>query len=1455
MLLVFWLAIRSSGVQTWIVEQVLDNVEERIGNSFEVGSIKVRFPSKIVLSDILIKDQLGDSLLFVPKTQIGIRHYDLKSRSFSLSQINLHQPFAYLQEDPGGGMNIDFLIEALKRDTAKPPLLLNINEINLYEGYFRFHAFNANIQYDKFKPDYIELSYLNVRIDDLFMHQDTLVCELNSLKAIDQCGFEVKELSGRWIRTGAELAGKNISLESDNSAITADLRVDLNSLTPKHLLSNLDIDLTVFNSSTISERDLAHFFPDINGVRKITLVGQADIDEGRLAIKDLALNYRDVVMLRGDVKCSDISTLKQASFDILLDTLCYETTQHQNSLFGKLIDLDTLKFPVNYKSLGTMCFSGTLAGRLQSMETSGKFICDLGQVGGWVRTAQKEGMDSTRIEGELSGFLANADTLLGTDIKAGQVIADAHFSGYYGDVKDFLVKLEMDIPALEWNGYSYKNSNIAGNLSYKFFEGVVNLNDASIQAELDSRIDFRRRIPFFNFELALEQAQLNTLNIQLADSIETLALNMHGSFSGTSLDELEGQIWVTDSYYSNTRGKLPFKQIELKVGPDFSDRQIVLISDYIDARIKGKIYLAELPNQLNALIRKFLPVSFDHAQLESTQLNHFSFNLQLKNPRPFTEIISPELIFKDNTRVTGFFRQGGSEWQVEGFSPQYVIGDKQFTGLTFRAESDLDSIRLNGKLTKLQLNKDTEFDQIQFNTFIIPDKMQLNTSWSDTVGSRNQGNLEVSISFEPGIGRLPRMNMHIAETELFFKDTSWHILPAQMIIDQQFLRIDSLLVEHANEKLLVNGTLSDLPLDTLHVQFEDLNLHHIRSFKPGGRFDLGGIVNGDARIFDLHEKGLFLSDLAVNDFTVNGELLGEPGITSQRPSGSNKILMEVITSRGDISTVNMTGSFDTDTDLIDFDIELEKLRMNVFNAVLEPTFRDIRGIATGLVHVSGHRSDPQFNGEINMQKAGFNLDFLGTRYTFTHPLIVTSNAFMVEDLVARDRFGNEALINGGVKHDKLKNIELDFNLDVEKFLCLETNESSGYSYWGKAFATGFLNISGPTNQIEIDIYARTEAGTDFSVPVSRNRKVKQFDFITYDVDPDLLSYEESHTENGYDVDLSGIQLKFDLEVTPDATVQIIFDAQTGNVITAQGRGDIIIDIDTRGKFSINGDYLIDDGDYLFTLENMPIKQFDVEPGSRINLNGRIGESNLDVVAVYSTKAALYDLVMDESDQDLRQRIPVDCQLNMTGKLEQPGLAFDIALPPSSNDLARSQLSNLTDEEINKQIFSLLILNRFSPLPGLGSASPRSYEAAGISTTTEVLSNQLNYLLSQISTDFDIGFNYRPGDELTSDEVEVAMSTQLLDDRMTINVNGNMDVRQVESNSHANQLVGNVELEYKIIPSGKVRVRAFTRANDRLLYEYSDYTQGMGIFFREEFDRFPDLISKYWRAIFKNDSIR
>ena len=98
--------------------------------------------------------------------------------------------------------------------------------------------------------------------------------------------------------------------------------------------------------------------------------------------------------------------------------------------------------------------------------------------------------------------------------------------------------------------------------------------------------------------------------------------------------------------------------------------------------------------------------------------------------------------------------------------------------------------------------------------------------------------------------------------------------------------------------------------------------------------------------------------------------------------------------------------------------------------------------------------------------------------------------------------------------------------------------------------------------------------------------------------------------------------------------------------------------------------------------------------------------------------------------------------------------------------------------------------------------------------------------------------------MTNEELEVALSTQLLNDKLIIDGNIGVGGSAIGSSTGTTQqntsnIVGDVNVEYKV--TSKFRVKAFNRSNR---YDYlrqnAPYTQGVGIFYRREFDKWNEL---------------
>jgi hypothetical protein len=514
----------------------------------------------------------------------------------------------------------------------------------------------------------------------------------------------------------------------------------------------------------------------------------------------------------------------------------------------------------------------------------------------------------------------------------------------------------------------------------------------------------------------------------------------------------------------------------------------------------------------------------------------------------------------------------------------------------------------------------------------------------------------------------------------------------------------------------------------------------------------------------------------------------------------------------------------------------------MFSPYTTVVFPQLNGFFSGNIHVHGPIQHPLFSGELTLQNTIFTVAYINTRYTLSATVPVSDNVISLNGITVYDIYGNSAGSSGSISLEEIKKPKINLRLDARNIAALNIRERDNDVFYGTATGSGVVSITGPFNNISLDISATTGENTHIFLPLGKGQSIGTVDFISFVSTGKTKETEETQefSENKTGV----INMNLDLEVTPVADVTIIMDPATGEALHSRGHGNLQMVIKQETGFSMYGEYTIDEGDYLFTLQNIISKKFRLENGGKITFNGDPLNAELDVNAIYPVKTSLYQLLYDENYQ---RRINVECQIHLTGKLQQPNIGFDIYLPTADED-TRTKVKNAitSQEELSKQFLSLLIINSFYPDPTYGQ--PGLLTTAGTigATTTEMLSNQLSNWLSQISNDFDIGFSYHPGDEVTSEQVEVALSTQLLNDRVSIN--GNVDFKGQQTNTTSNNIVGDFQIEVKLTENGKLRVKAFTRANDKFLYETAPYTNGIGIFYREEFNSWDELMSSYWNKI-------
>jgi hypothetical protein len=478
------------------------------------------------------------------------------------------------------------------------------------------------------------------------------------------------------------------------------------------------------------------------------------------------------------------------------------------------------------------------------------------------------------------------------------------------------------------------------------------------------------------------------------------------------------------------------------------------------------------------------------------------------------------------------------------------------------------------------------------------------------------------------------------------------------------------------------------------------------------------------------------------------------------------------------------------------------------------------------------------------------INYLQTKYRMNDSIRFDKNGIKFNNLRVTDEKGNPIALSGRVNHKNFKDFAADLTINANESLVLNTKPKDNSLFYGTAYASGVTTIKSGTNLLSFDISAKTGKNTKFFMPLKSSQSVSEYSFVSFvDTRPAKDSGKDAEDNQlKPSASQTGFNLNFDLEVTPEAEAQLVFDSKVGDVMKGHGSGNLNISMNPKGDFKILGDYIIEDGDYLFTLGNILNKSFSVENGGKIMFNGDIKDAEIDVKAIYKLKASLYPILQDEHYKD---RYPVECQLNLSGNLWNPVVGFNIYLP-TADEQTRTYIRNAisTEEELSRQFLYLLVMNSFYADPSFGPAASSTSStgtAAMAVTTFEMLSSQLSNWLSQISNDFDIGVVYRPGTgnkDINPQEVQVALSTQILNDKVVIN--GNFDVPLTgTSTANTNQITGDFDAEIKL--TNKLNFKVFNRYNNPYSGKGVDYTQGIGIFFKQDFDRFHDLFKKKEKA--------
>lgn len=1444
------LILKVPNVQTWLVQKAAAYLSSELNVSVEVSKVDIQLFRKIILKDVFIQDQQLDTMVFIPSLDVSIGRFKFKEKQFILSELILKGArigIKHYKEPREYNMQflIDYFSSAEKDTTQSNPWKVKAKKIILNDCYLTYQDLKYNDVDHGIDWEDISLKKLNLEIEDAIPDGDTLHFDVKNVSFIEKSGFKVNQFSTHGRIQPGQMAFSNLSAKTDKSELHANVTFDFNSMDDfQNFISDVKWKGN-FKKSKVDFYDLSFFAKELNHLnRHVDIQGDFVGTVDRFKGKNVELSYGKDTYLKGKVSMTGLPDFFETYIEVNVDELSFSKRDIETIPLYPFDSLKVVSIPNQIASLGKIKFKGSFNGFYNDFVAYGNINTDLGFISSDLNLKLGSVDKQTSYKGNLRLNDFDVGTFAGVSDLLGKVTLKTKVEGRSFDMKNINANIEGDIARLEFYKYNYSNINLNGHFENKLFTGELLVNDPHLNLDFEGAIDFTKELPSFNFNSSIRKMDLTTLNLLKRELPASLKTELNISFVGSTIDNAQGIIEARDLVYTEGDKSIHADQIyfESKLG---EWREFSLISDFADATISGDYSFSLLPQTIRHFVATYLPALLEENSVRPVAQT-INFKAVLKKTDEITQLFIPELTVAQGTTLEGTINSTLNQVSLKVKSESF-----DFVPLKF------DSVTVEGKTNGLNFEFESSFGEIFFS-----DSVKVKAI--DFKGFTNKDTASVLVHFSGQDSLVDKASCYINAGFLKTGYTVIKLIPEQLVLngkrwnlnESNYILADStgFLFSDFNftsdsQKIALNGIVGIDTTSKLLLQFTNFEASQANDFLSVYDVQIGGVMNGSAQFVGLLGKPALNSNMTIENMRWFSDSLGNAEFKTVWDSREQIIKVNGAVTHGGDKNILVEGTYlikDKDDEL-NFSAKLNKTYVHAFSHYLDGLASNIGGVASGDIYLKGTVKKPELTGKVYLQKIGFKVDYLNTSYAFSTEVDILKDRFKFKSISLFDIRGNQSIVNGMIRHDHLKNFYFDIDITANKAQVLNTGPANNELYYGTAYASGNVSISGYLDYMIMDIGLKSEKGTKINIPLSNPDELSKSGFINF------INKSTDTTIQEKEVDFSGIEMNMVFDVTQDAEMFLIFDSKIGDVIQGRGDGTITMTLSPSEDLKMYGNYKIAEGKYLFTMQNIINKPFYILEGGFIDWQGDPYDAIVDIEASYKLRATLYDLFQDSS---FRKLVPVELNLHLTEKLFNPNITFNIKVlnvdPTIENQVKR--LIN-TEEEKYRQAVSLIVMRRFtSPSELSNRAIVNTSSVVGVNAY-EMLSNQLSNWASQISKQVNVGVNYRPGDALTSEELEVALSTSLFNDRVTIDGNvGVANSTASSANQNTSNLVGDFAVEVKANKEGNVRLKAFNRSNNNSLINNinSPYTQGVGVFYSIEFNTFSEL-SKKFRDMFRPKS--
>ena len=1392
-------------VQTFLGKEVAEALADKFGTKVEVGKVNLGFFNRIIIDDVMMYDQQGDSLIYASRLSAKIDYMAATQGKISVSSAQIFGLRANLyRQTAKSPANFQFVLDSLasKDTTQHKPLDLHIGSLIIRRGAIAYNQRDVAPRSGVFSPQHIRVSELSSHILLNHVTDNSIDLLLKKLSFKDESGFKLQSLHFKLQADRQKATLKEFRLLMPRSELVLDdLKATYRFEGKRFIPESLHFEGGI-QQSKITFADVASLVPALRHFDDAVFVSSRFSGTAK-SISVPSLNLRTgsgSINLQARGSYSHASSHPAWNADIANLNLSPAGVEFLAENLGSKV-----KIPKEIQRLGTIHLTGKAKGYEKVLSAKGNIETDAGNI------SLQAVKNDDRIKASVDTRGVNLGRIL-DNRKLGTVVAriDAH-----GTMKHIFAK--GNIARFDYGNYDFHNIEIDGDYDMKALRGTASIADPNVN--LSVKGDYHLGSRLYALDAAINHLRPTVLGMKMHDP-------------SYSLDNI--------SISANNKGKEGHLDVE---------------APFVSLYARGQYDLTTIYGSIMRLVADKLPTIPGICKHAAKGYNDFTLQANITSAEVLQRMFGLPLSLSLPVHINGNISDAEKNVNLYINAPNFSWDGSAFHDANIELNTIGDSLRMEARISQGLPYEKAPVYRLR--------AAAADNNLSTLLYYANQssklpitGKIDARTQFFTSDNGATGVHVTVNPSEIMLGEKKWLLNPADIIYRKNELTVDMLNFSHDDQHIIINGKATPQATDSIVADLKDVDVAYILNLVNFHSVDFAGKASGKAVVKSIFQTPEAYANLDVKDFVFENGPLGTLHAKAAYDNQEGQINIDATAEDGPEHLTVINGYVSPKRNYIDLGIEAHNTSLKFMENFCGSFLNNVEAWCKGKLNVVGDLKNINLVGDV-VAHGRMHMKQLGTDYTFNHlrahaiPDDIQFEGDSIYDSHYNGKHSHFALIRGGIHHKHLTRLSYDLDIDANNFLGFDTHEFGDDTFYGTVFATGTVGIHGKSGETIIDIDATPEPHSIFVYNVASPDAISAGSFIHWNdatpyiyrpYSPDSDKDKKKDSSSNFSSDM---RINFLVNTNPNLTLKLMMDDQTGDYITLNGNGVIRANYYNKGGLDMFGNYVVDHGQYKLTIQNIIKKDFDFQPGGTIAFGGDPYNAPLNLQAKYTVNGVpLSDLNIGRSFSS--NNIRVDCLMDITGTPGAPKVDFSMDLPTVNSDAKQMIYSVInSQEEMNQQVLYLLGIGRFYTQTKNNQTSEDASQQSQTSLAMQSLlsgtiSQQINNVLSSFvnSSNWNFGANISTGNEgFNNAEYEGILSGRLLNNRLLFN--GQFGYRD---NANATQsFIGDFDLRYLIFPNGNLSIHVYNQTNDRYFTRNSLNTQGVGLIMKKDFFNLRDLL--------------